>query len=198
MQSIKQKKGFEQRTSCSKTILGIVGSPRRGANTETLVDSVLAGAAEYGAVSEKVFLHDMKIAPCRACNSCQKTGKCIQQDDMEILVDLMQRCDVWVFGTPIYWWGPSAQFKAFVDRWYGIDQRIFQGKQIILTIPMGGRDDHYARHTVGMFKDICNYLGMECLEVVVAPGMTGIRSAQENYRLIETAKDAGATAANHG
>ena len=197
MQSIKQKKGFEQRTSCSKTILGIVGSPRRGANTETLVDSVLAGASENGATTTKVILSELRIAPCRACNKCQRDGSCIHEDDMGALVELMEKNDIWVFGTPIFWWGPSAQFKAFVDRWYGIDQRIFQGKQIILTIPMGGRDAHYARHTVGMFKDICNYLGMECLEVVVAPGMTGLRSAQENFRLLRTAKDAGATAANH-
>ncbi|MFW9960691.1 MAG: flavodoxin family protein [Candidatus Thorarchaeota archaeon] len=197
MQSVKQKTGFEQSSSCGKKILGIVGSPRRGANTETLVDSVLAGASENGANTTKVILSELRIAPCRACNKCQREGNCIHEDDMGALVELMEKNDIWVFGTPIYWWGPSAQFKAFVDRWYGIDQRIFQGKQIILAIPMGGRDDHYARHTVGMFEDICNYLGMECLEVVVAPGMTGMRSAQENFRLLETAKDVGATAANH-
>ncbi len=191
MQFTEQKKGFASLSDDKKTVLGVVGSPRRGGNTETLVDSVLAGAAEYGAVSEKVFLHDMKIAPCRACNSCQKTGKCIQQDDMDILLDLMQRSDVWVFGTPVYWWGPTAQFKAFVDRWYGLDQRLFQGKRIVLTVPMGGGNSHYARHIVGMMKDVCNYLGMELIETVVATGMNGKNSVRENTRILENGRTAG-------
>jgi len=197
MQSIKQKLGFEQSNSSSKTILGIVGSPRRGANTETLVDSVLEGASENGASTTKVILSELKIAHCRACNVCQRDGNCIHDDDMADLITLMAKSDIWVFGTPIYWWGPSAQFKAFIDRWYGIDQRIFQGKQVILTITMGGSNDHYARHTIGMFKDICNYLGMECIDIVIAPGMTGRKSAQENLRLIETAKEAGAIVTNN-
>ncbi|MFW9968187.1 MAG: flavodoxin family protein [Candidatus Thorarchaeota archaeon] len=191
MQSIKQQEGFDQIHPEGKTILGIVGSPRRGANTETLVDAIIAGAVEHGAASAKVILQDLSVGPCRACNSCQKTGGCVQNDDMDSLVELMVKSDIWVLGTPIYWWGPSAQFKAFVDRWYGLDQRIFQGKQIILAIPMGGGNDHYARHTVGMFKDICNYLGMTCIESVVAPRMNGRNAVRENSRILETARTAG-------
>ncbi|MGY5872956.1 MAG: NAD(P)H-dependent oxidoreductase [Candidatus Thorarchaeota archaeon] len=197
MQSLKQQTGFEQPPSCCKTILGIVGSPRRGANTETLVDSVLAGASEGGATISKVVLTELDIAPCSACNHCQTKGNCIHEDDMDDLIEQMKKSDIWVLGTPIYWWGPSAQFKAFIDRWYGVDQRIFQGKQVILTIPMGGRNDHYARHTIGMFKDICNYLGMICVEAVVAPGMTSRNSAQENIRMLEIAKEAGTNIVNH-
>lgn len=191
MQSVTQEKEFEQKSAETRTILGIVGSPRKGCNTETLVDSVMAGATEYGAISEKVFLHDLKIAPCRACDSCQKTGKCIQKDDMEKLLPVMKKSDVWILGTPIYWWGPSAQLKAFIDRWYGLDQRMFQGKRIIMTIPMGGRDSRYARHAIGMMKDICNYLGMEFVESVVAPGMDERTSAKGDNHLLEDARIAG-------
>jgi multimeric flavodoxin WrbA len=158
---------------------------------------VLAGAAKGGATITKVVLSELEIAPCQACNKCQQDGNCIHDDDMAVIIDAMKNSDIWVLGTPIFWWGPSAQLKTFIDRWYGLDQRIFQSKQIILTIPMGGRDEHYARHTVGMLKEICNYLGMTCVEVVVAPGMTARTSAQENTRLLETAKEAGASITNH-
>jgi len=191
MQSTKTLCGSKIESSEGKSILGIVGSPRKGGNTDTLVDAVLAGAAECGAGSEKIFLQELSIAPCRACNYCKKHGKCIHNDDMESLLELMEKCDIWVLGTPIYWWGPSAQFKAFIDRWYGVDQRIFQGKQVILAIPMGGTNDHYARHTVGMFKDICNYLEMECLETVVAPGMNSKNSVRESASTMESARGAG-------
>ena len=121
-------------------VLAIVGSPRRNGNTETLVDAVLAGAQEAGALTAKVSLRDLDLRPCLACDACQRTGACVQKDDMAALLDKMQEAQVWVLGTPVYWWGPTAQFKAFLDRWYGSDRKaVFPGKRVILTIP-GDKD----------------------------------------------------------
>lgn len=178
-------------TSGDRHVLGIIGSPRKGGNTEILVDEVLAGAVEAGAQTARVTLRDLNISPCRACNGCQSTGNCVIQDDMAHLVGLMEKSDTWVLGTPIYWWGPSALFKAFLDRWYGVDQTTFQGKRIILAIPMGGGNAYYARHTVGMFEDICRYLGMEHVETIVAPGMNGKGSVRESASCIRNAREAG-------
>jgi multimeric flavodoxin WrbA len=114
-----------------KRMLGIVGSPRRGGNTEILVDEVLCGAEEAGALVEKVILSKLNIAPCRACDACRKTGQCAQRDDMPALLKKMERSQVWVLGTPVYWWGPTAQFKAFLDRWYGTEYVMFtQGRAL--------------------------------------------------------------------
>ncbi len=181
----------------NKHVLGIVGSPRRQGNTETLVDAILASAVEQGATSEKIILNELDIAPCQACNGCLRTGKCVHEDDMRKLLPLMEKSDVWVLGTPIYWWGPTAQFKTFIDRWYGIDQRKFQGKQIITAIPMGGGDENYAQHTIGMIKDICNYLGMKYVETVVVAGMNGRSSVRENTRVLESARAVGMRIMNY-
>jgi multimeric flavodoxin WrbA len=172
-------------------VLGIVGSPRKGGNTEILVDEVLAGAVEAGAETAKATLRDLKIAPCKACNVCQKTGKCVQDDDMKHVLKLMIKSDVWILGTPVYWWGPTAQFKAFLDRWYGIDQTTFQGKRVILAVPMGGGNSHYAKHTIGMFEEICKYLGMDHVESIIAPGMNGVGSVSESLHTIQNAREAG-------
>ena len=174
-----------------KHVLGIVGSPRKGGNTEILVDEVLAGADEAGAETVKATLRDLNISPCKACNGCQTAGKCVQKDDMEQILKLMKKSDVWVLGTPVYWWGPTAQFKAFLDRWYGADQTMFQGKRVILAIPMGGGNSHYARHTVGMFEEICRYLGMDHVESIIAPGMNGRGSIRESVNMIQNAREAG-------
>ncbi len=101
------------------------------------------------------------------------------------------KSDVWVLGTPIYWWGSTAQFKTFVDRWYGVDQRQFQGKEIVAAIPMGCGDDQYARHTIGILYDICNYLGTKFVETVLTLGMNGRSSVRENTRALESARAAG-------
>ncbi|MHA2303681.1 MAG: flavodoxin family protein [Candidatus Thorarchaeota archaeon] len=172
-------------------VLGIVGSPRKGGNTEILVDEVLAGAVEAGAKTAKATLRNLNISPCKACNGCQTIGKCVQDDDMKHVLKLMEESDVWILGTPIFWWGPTAQFKAFLDRWYGVDQITFQGKRVILAIPMGGGNSHYARHTIGMFEEICRYLGMDHVESIIVPGMNGKGSVRESLNMIQNAREAG-------
>jgi hypothetical protein len=57
---------------------------------------------------------------------------------------------------------------VFIDRWYGVQQALFEGRRIILTIPLGG-SKFYARHTVGILTDIIHYLGMELLATILAP-----------------------------
>ncbi len=55
-------------------VSGIVGSPRRGGNTNILVDEVLAGTEKAGALIENVFLNEVNMAFCQGCETCQQTG----------------------------------------------------------------------------------------------------------------------------
>lgn len=174
----------------SLRILGIIGSPRRGGNTEVLVDEVLAGAVEAGALTEKVILNELDIVPCQACNGCQEGGACVQQDDMQALLEQMQRNQVWVLGTPVYWWGPTAQFKAFLDRWYGVRRVTFQGRHVVLTVPLGGGAS-YARHTVGMLTDALDYLGTKLVATVLAPGASGRGTVRGQAGVMAAARQAG-------
>jgi multimeric flavodoxin WrbA len=163
-------------------VLGIVGSPRRGGNTEILVDEVLAGAREAGASTEKVILSELDILPCTGCDLCAADGECVHQDDMPVLLERMWRCQVWVLGTPVYWWGPTAQFKTFLDRWYSARQSKFKGRRAILAIPLGDTDTSTARHTVGMLADAVDYLKMDLAATILAPGVDDpgdVRSAPE-------------------
>lgn len=90
--------------STKVSVLGVAGSPRRGGNTETLLDEVLRGVIEAGAVTEKVVLSQSNVGPCRACNACSRTGTCIQNDDMAAIVEKMKGSRIWVLATPVYWW----------------------------------------------------------------------------------------------
>jgi multimeric flavodoxin WrbA len=171
--------------------LGIIGSPRRHGNTETLVDEVLAGAKETGAITNKFILNEMDIRPCRACNACAKEEKCVQEDDFHSLLEEMRRSEVWVLGTPVYWWGPTAQFKAFIDRWYGVSRTTFSDKHVILTIPFGGGSTSYARHTVGILEDIIPYLNMNHVATILAPGIHRLGAIRNNTTLMISARNAG-------
>ncbi|UCE10300.1 MAG: flavodoxin family protein [Candidatus Thorarchaeota archaeon] len=177
-----------------KSVIGIVGSPRVRGNTDLLVEEILAGAAEAGAETEKIILIDHSIAACKACNACRTTGSCAHDDDMSSILDRMDKSNVWVLGTPIYWWGPTAQFKTFIDRWYGAKHPRFQEKRVILAIPLGGGHERYARHVVGMLQDTMNYLGMEHHGTILAPGMNNKGEVQEHVKLMAEARRLGRSA----
>ncbi|MBE9506984.1 MAG: flavodoxin family protein, partial [Chloroflexi bacterium] len=145
---------------------------------------------EAGAMTEKVILSELDIAPCQACDACKKAGKCVQQDDMPALLEKMQRSPVWVLGTPVYWWGPTAQFKTFLDRWYGAKQVEFEGRRVILAIPLGGSAG-FARHTVGMLTDVLDYLRTELVATVLAPGAYDPGAVRGHADVLAAARRAG-------
>ncbi len=177
--------------SAKKQILGIVGSPRRRSNTEILVDEVLSGAESTGARTKKIILSLLDVRPCRGCDRCVKTGYCYQKDDFLSLVDDLQQSDVWVLGTPVYWWGPTAQFKAFLDRWYSVDRSIFKGKKVIVVIPLGGGKEHYARHLTGMFEDIFDYLGIDSFETIVVTSVNKRNEVLDHPDILKSAQETG-------
>lgn len=175
-----------------KRVLGIVGSPRRNGNTEVIVDEVLAGAEESGASIHKVILSELDISPCRACEVCTKTGTCFYQDDMTDLLSLMFESDVWVLGTPVYWWGPTAQFKTFLDRWYGVNERKqFEGKSVILAIPLGGSREYAYGPTIDIMERVMKYLKMKHEETILAPRVMKKGSIRNYPEILIAAKNAG-------
>ncbi|MGI9952853.1 flavodoxin family protein [Moorellaceae bacterium AZ2] len=96
-------------------ILGIAASPRRHGNSELLLDAALAGAGECGAETHKVVLAELRINPCRGCESC-RSGKCVQRDDMNILYSRLEAADAVILASPVYFYGLTAQAKAMIDR----------------------------------------------------------------------------------
>jgi multimeric flavodoxin WrbA len=97
-------------------VLGIAGSPRRHGNSEQLLDACLAGAAEAGAVTEKLAVVEYDLHPCRGCNACSLTGECVIVDRMRDVYPLLDRADAIVIGSPVFFATVPAVLKALYDR----------------------------------------------------------------------------------
>ena len=110
-------------------ILGILGSPRRGGNSEILLRAFLEGAAGAGAEVEEVFLRDRKISPCMEIYHCFKDGTCPIKDDMRGLYDKLLAADVVALASPIFFYNVSAQAKAMIDRTQALWARRYVLKQ---------------------------------------------------------------------
>ncbi len=127
-------------------ILGFAGSPRRGGNSEVLLDRVLAGAASKGAETEKIVVSTLTISPCRNCGGCTKSGVCVQRDEMQEVYLKLTRADRIVVSSPIFFGTVSAQLKALIDRCQALWVRKYLLKQPISVGPNG---------RLGLFVSVC-------------------------------------------
>ena len=96
--------------------LGIYGSPRKGGNSDQLLDKALEGAASEGAEILKVYARELKMDGCHECGGCDETGICIVKDDMLDVYLLFEKADVIFLASPIFFYSLSAQVKAIIDR----------------------------------------------------------------------------------
>ncbi|HOP46860.1 MAG TPA: flavodoxin family protein [Desulfobacteraceae bacterium] len=99
-----------------KHVLGIYGSPRKEGSTDQLLDMALEGARSIGADIFVIYVRDLKMVGCKECGGCEKTGKCVINDDMSIVYPLLDQADIIFLASPIFFYGLTSQVKAVVDR----------------------------------------------------------------------------------
>jgi multimeric flavodoxin WrbA len=158
-----------------KRILGIMGSTRKGGNTHILVEKILNGAEQEGAIVEIVLLKDLNISDCDGCHSCWKGNDCSKQDDMNTIFPKIIESDVLIFGTPVYWYGPTALMKAFIDRFVYFNcpdnREKIRGKKAILAVPYEENNIDTAAPLIQMFEKSFKYLEMQLIEKIIVPGV---------------------------
>jgi len=114
--------------------LAINGSPRKGGNTEILLNTVLEPLKEAGWETESVQIGGKVMRGCIACGKCgeKKDMKCIQDKDMfNEVMEKMVRADALILGSPTYFTDVTAEMKALLDRAGYValaNGRIFRGK----------------------------------------------------------------------
>lgn len=99
-------------------ILGINASPRKGGNTETLLDKALEGAASAGAEVRKLSLGELDISPVqeKEYEKISTTGLSVVEDDMQAVFVGIAASDVVILASPIFFGSLTAQAKIMIDR----------------------------------------------------------------------------------
>jgi multimeric flavodoxin WrbA len=101
-------------------ILGISGSPVKKGNVDTFLGSIMEMASEKGLETETINLSKMEIKNCVHCNFClskQKQGKyCSLEDDAQALFEKIERADIIVLASPVYFMRTSGMMATFIDR----------------------------------------------------------------------------------
>lgn len=116
-------------------IIVLVGSMRKGGNTDLLAKAFAEGASKNNIV-EVLSVADYKVNPCIGCNSCftRKGNQCFQEDDMDKIYSKLKMADMVVVASPVYFYGISAQLKAIVDRLHTPMRNEFPIKKLALLL----------------------------------------------------------------
>ena len=109
-------------------VLLINGSPNEQGNTWTALNEVAKTLEHHGVGTKWVYLSKQPIAGCIACYKCVKAGKCIFDDQVNQVIDLLDQYDGMVIGSPVYFAGPNGHLCAFLDRLFWAGGKKMAGK----------------------------------------------------------------------
>lgn len=143
-------------------LLALIGSPRKKGNTDLLIDEILKVCTAAGHDCSKIYLYDVDILLCLDCRACKK-GKleCTLKDGMESIYPEMVEADLLIFGTPVYWYGPTAKMKLLVDRMRPfIASKKLRGKHAAVVSP-SEEGAAASGPMLEMFKMSFTYIGVE-------------------------------------
>lgn len=153
-------------TDRPRRLLILVASPRRDGNSATLAQAVLRGARGAGHEAEVRFIDDHLQGFVRDCRQCRDAdGRCrIQDDYAELFFQRFLPADGLALCTPVYWYGMSAQAKAFFDRMFCYVARTFpdsarvharlQGKRLAL---LTASEEMYPSIALGIVHQLQEY-----------------------------------------
>ena len=97
-------------------ILGVSGSPRRGGNSDLILDNILKGT---GGETKVLYLSDMDFSSCVGCERCRKDKICTRfEDGLTLWYDRISEAMGIVLVSPVYNYNITSWMKAFIDRLY--------------------------------------------------------------------------------
>ena len=99
--------------------LAVNGSPRKGGNTELLLQEVLNELDKSGWETELAKVGGTAIRGCIACQKCfeNKDNQCsVKKDKFNDYFAKMLRADAIILGSPTYFAAVSADLKALIER----------------------------------------------------------------------------------
>jgi multimeric flavodoxin WrbA len=153
--------------------IAVVGSPRRGKNTDLMVDYVIEGLYGKNIRVDKFFLSSNNISTCSGCEYCVRTETCIIQDDITKIIDSMKRADGYIFASPSYNYNVTAQMKSLLDRTFCLNDyrdgwvsRLPPDKKAIIVGVCAGETKESMGCTVEGISKPLSELGVKIIDVI--------------------------------
>lgn len=154
----------------SKIVI-LVGSVRKGGNTELLAKAFAEGAGQKHDV-ELVSVADYSVHPCIGCNCCYTSEghRCVQRDDMDLIYEKLRQADIIVVASPVYFYGISAQLKALIDRLHTPMRKEFHIKSLGLLLVGAATLPDLFDPVIAQYRMILRFFGLNDIGTVLVSG----------------------------
>jgi len=182
----------------TKRVMIVLGSPRKNGNSALLAQQAAAGAQSCGAMVEMIYLQELRLEPCNACDVCQAdTGlDCILDDELTALLPRLRQADALILASPVYWFTFTAQMKLFIDRDFyalnGPQGHALKGRPIGLIMTYADTDPFTsgAVNAMRTFQDMCCYIDAPVAGMVYGSA-AGAGDIQKQPELLDAAYQLG-------
>ena len=150
-------------------IVILMGSERKGGNTEALAGAFMEGAKEKNEV-EMIRVGDINVYPCTGCECCftSKENVCAQKDDMTWIYEKLKNADMLVIASPLYFYGISAQLKAVIDRLHNPMRNTFAIRRTALLMAGAASKEEIYDAVITQYKLTLSFFGLEDAGMVFA------------------------------
>lgn len=174
----------------------ILGSPRKGGNTETLAEAFLSTPGKTERI-DRFRLYDMSLNGCNDCRQCWSRNRpCIIDDDMDGLYASLKEADTLLFASPLYWYSWSGPVKTLWDRLlplHGDHPGGFnlEGKRAVLIGAAGDEDSNCFQGLLFSFRRSCSLMKMAIAGEFCFSGLFEADAASKKPELLQKLKLAG-------
>ncbi|NLD92539.1 MAG: hypothetical protein GX639_07710 [Fibrobacter sp.] len=187
-------------------VLIVNGSPRKkNGATYFYLHHFIKGIEKSNAEVEVIDIYnsDIKIEPCKGCLSCwlKTNGKCIINDDANIIIDKLNSSYVTIFAFPLFIDSTPAKLKALFDRIFINVAPVFVSyknltrhpvrklneKYMVLFSTCGFPEINHFNPLIDTFKAMARNSHIPLLASVLRPGgLSFIEATPYRYYLNET------------
>ena len=183
-------------------VLGIAGSPRRGGNSDTLLEAALEGARGSGVGTRLVVAADLKLDACSGCNDCAQTGECIRPDAWQDVFETFDHADAVIVASPVYFASVPGALKTLYDRmqpyWartYVLGEPRPARRPGAILLARGGGDPYGSGAAEATTRSVLAVLGIDVLDVLVEVGLDAPDDVRDHPDALARARALGASVA---
>lgn len=97
-------------------VLLVNGSPHKDGCTYTALSEIAKELKKEGIDSEIYYIGIKPTAPCMACRTCAKLGRCVIDDNVNEFVKKAAEFDGYILGSPVHYASASGVIVPFMDR----------------------------------------------------------------------------------
>lgn len=179
--------------------LCINGSPRKNGSTAYIINKISEGMRENNIEVNIYCLGDMNIKFCTGCKNCYKTGRCVHNDDINLIIEQLITSDLVLIASPSYWGDVTGQLKVFFDRNTPFCDtnpnnnkiNIPHGKKGISISIRAGQSERENTHIIETIEHYYGHLGISPFERISITGIDKIEDLMNKQKEIEKAYELG-------